>query len=99
VPDASVLIRSAEYNQPILIDQGTADPFLAEQLLPDVFEQACATVGQPLTLASNEGYNHSYYFIATWSKITSATTPPLCADSPELISLSANTSPYANVAQ
>lgn len=66
--DASVLIRSAEYNRPILIDQGTADPFLAEQLLPDVFEQACATVGQPLTLRFHEGYNHSYYFIATWVK-------------------------------
>jgi len=45
-----------------------------------VFEQACATVGQPLTLRFHEGYNQSYYFIATWSKITSATTPPLCAD-------------------
>lgn len=64
--DASVLVRSAEYNRPILIDQGTADPFLAEQLLPDVFEQACATAGQPLTLRFHEGYNHSYYFIATW---------------------------------
>ncbi len=64
--DASELVRDAGYNRPILIDQGTADPFLAEQLLPHVFEQACAAVGQPLTLRLHEGYNHSYYFIATF---------------------------------
>lgn len=64
--DASVLVREAGYNRPILIDQGTADPFLAEQLLPEAFEQACATAGQPLTLRRHEGYNHSYYFIATF---------------------------------
>lgn len=64
--DASELVREAGYNRPILIDQGTADPFLAEQLLPDVFEQACAATGQPLTLRFHEGYNHSYYFIATF---------------------------------
>ena len=63
--DASVLVGEAGYNRPILIDQGTADQFLAEQLLPSVFEQACKTVGQPLTLRFHEGYNHSYYFIAT----------------------------------
>ncbi|HEY9798155.1 MAG TPA: alpha/beta hydrolase-fold protein, partial [Leptolyngbyaceae cyanobacterium] len=54
------------YNRPILIDQGTADPYLAEQLLPKVFEEACQTVGQPLTLRFHEGYNHGYYFIATF---------------------------------
>ena len=64
--DASELVREAGYNGSILIDQGTADPFLAEQLLPDVFEQACASVGQPLNLRFHEGYNHSYYFIATF---------------------------------
>lgn len=64
--DASELVRRAGYNRPILIDQGTADPFLAEQLLPEVFEQACAAVGQPLTLRFQQGYNHSYYFIATF---------------------------------
>lgn len=63
--DASVLVREAKYNRNILIDQGTADQFLAEQLLPNVFEQACAAVDQPLTLRFHEGYNHSYYFIAT----------------------------------
>ena len=63
--DASELVKEAGYKRPILIDQGTADQFLAEQLLPNVFEQACAAVGQPLTLRFHEGYNHSYYFIST----------------------------------
>lgn len=63
--DASELVREAGYNRPILIDQGSADPFLAEQLLPDVFKQACEAVSQPLTLRFHEGYNHSFYFIAT----------------------------------
>jgi len=64
--DASILVKEARYNRPILIDQGTADPYLAEQLLPKVFEEACQTVGQPLTLRFHEGYNHGYYFIATF---------------------------------
>lgn len=64
--DASELVLQAGYNRCILIDQGTADPFVAEQLLPEVFEQACAKVGQPLVLRLHEGYNHSYYFITTF---------------------------------
>lgn len=64
--DASQLVRSAKYGRTILIDQGMADPYLADQLLPDRFEQACREVGQPLTLRRQEGYNHSYYFIATF---------------------------------
>lgn len=64
--DASELVLSAKFNRPILIDQGTADQFLAEQLLPEAFEKACAEAGQPLTLRYQEGYNHSYYFIATF---------------------------------
>ena len=63
--DASELVLTASYNRPILIDQGSADQFLANQLLPEVFRQACAKVGQPLTLRFHQGYNHSYYFIAT----------------------------------
>ncbi|MBW4640364.1 MAG: S-formylglutathione hydrolase [Gloeocapsa sp. UFS-A4-WI-NPMV-4B04] len=63
--DASELVKEANYNRPILIDQGSADPFLAEQLLPHVFEQACTAANQPLTLRFHEGYNHSYYFITT----------------------------------
>jgi S-formylglutathione hydrolase len=64
--DASVLVLTAASNRPILIDQGTADPYLEEQLLPKVFEQACEKAGQPLTLRLQEGYNHNYYFIATF---------------------------------
>lgn len=65
--DASELVLSANYNRPILIDQGSADSFLAkQQLLPEVFEQACAQVGQPLTLRMQSGYDHSYYFIASF---------------------------------
>ena len=64
--DASELVLTAGYNRPILIDQGAVDPFLEEQLLPEVFQQACEKAGQPLNLRFQEGYNHSYYFIATF---------------------------------
>ncbi|HEY9633048.1 MAG TPA: S-formylglutathione hydrolase [Coleofasciculaceae cyanobacterium] len=64
--DASELVLTAASNRPILIDQGTADPYLEEHLLPKIFEQACEKAGQPLTLRFQEGYNHSYYFIATF---------------------------------
>jgi S-formylglutathione hydrolase len=67
--DASALMRAqtqAPYPQGILIDQGLADKFLAEQqLLPEAFEAACAAVGQALTLRRHAGYDHGYYFIAT----------------------------------
>jgi S-formylglutathione hydrolase len=66
--DASELMRSqraAPYPQGILVDQGLADKFLAEQLMPEAFEAACAAVAQPLTLRRHEGYDHGYYFIAT----------------------------------
>jgi len=65
--DASELVLTSSFKRPILIDQGTIDPFLEkQQLLPEVFEQACEKVGQPLTLRFQEGYNHSYYFIASF---------------------------------
>lgn len=64
--DASELILTAKYNRPILIDQGSADQFLTAQLKPDLFAQACAKVDQPLTLRIQAGYDHSYYFIATF---------------------------------
>jgi len=62
--DASELVLTVGYNRPILIDQGTADPFLAEQLLPDVFERAC-DCWSATNLALPGGLNHSYYFITT----------------------------------
>jgi S-formylglutathione hydrolase len=64
--DASELVRQVGYHSPILIDQGTADKFLTQQLLPDVFEQACAAVGQSLNLRYQAGYDHSYYFISSF---------------------------------
>ena len=64
--DASELVEKLGYHSPILIDQGTADQYLSEQLLPEVFEQACKSVNQPLNLRYQTGYDHSYYFIASF---------------------------------
>ncbi len=66
--DASELMRQAKQPYPagILIDQGMSDQFLAEQLHPEAFEQACGEAGQPLTLRRHEGYDHGYYFISTF---------------------------------
>jgi len=50
----------------ILIDQGTYDNFLTEHLRPEIFQAACARSGQATTLRMQEGYDHSYYFIATF---------------------------------
>ncbi|WP_439956172.1 S-formylglutathione hydrolase [Roseateles chitosanitabidus] len=65
--DASALMqasKAAPYPQGILVDQGLADKFL-DQLHPEAFESACASVSQPLTLRRHEDYDHGYYFIAT----------------------------------
>ncbi|ODT34941.1 MAG: S-formylglutathione hydrolase [Lautropia sp. SCN 70-15] len=67
--DASELMRAqteAPFPDGILIDQGLADKFLAEQLHPEAFEAACEAVGQPLTLRRHAGYDHGYYFIASF---------------------------------
>ena len=64
--DASELIKRRPYGSSILIDQGTADKFLEEQLHPGFFEAACRSVGQALTLRRQEGYDHGYYFISTF---------------------------------
>ncbi|MBD2343578.1 S-formylglutathione hydrolase [Anabaena subtropica] len=64
--DASELVQQKKYHNSILIDQGTSDKFLAEQLLTDVFAQACTAVKQPLNLRYQTGYDHSYYFIASF---------------------------------
>ncbi|MDO8457391.1 MAG: S-formylglutathione hydrolase [Burkholderiaceae bacterium] len=67
--DACALMQSqtsAPYPNGILIDQGLADKFLVEQLHPHLFEAACSSVGQPLTLHRHAGYDHGYYFIASF---------------------------------
>jgi S-formylglutathione hydrolase len=64
--DATALVRSGAKAPPLLIDQGLADQFLAEQLRPELFEAACREAGQPLTLRRHAGYDHGYYFIASF---------------------------------
>jgi S-formylglutathione hydrolase len=66
--DATALIQSGSMiASEILIDQGEADSFLAQgQLLPEVFIAACEEAGQSLTLRMQAGYDHSYYFIASF---------------------------------
>lgn len=64
--DATELIKSGVAMIPLLIDQGMGDEFLAEQLYPQDLEAACAERGFPLTLRRQEGYDHSYHFIATF---------------------------------
>jgi S-formylglutathione hydrolase len=54
------------FPQGILIDQGLSDKFLAEQLYPEAFEEACRQAGQPLELRRHPGYDHGYYFISTF---------------------------------
>ena len=64
--DATELVKAGARVPPLLIDQGLADKFLAEQLHPHRFEAACQAAGQPLELRRHEGYDHGYYFIATF---------------------------------
>jgi S-formylglutathione hydrolase len=64
--DASELVAGTRFPGTILIDQGTADPWLVEQLLPDRFQEAAARSGQPLELRLQAGYDHGYYFIQTF---------------------------------
>lgn len=64
--DATELVKRQPSQAPILIDQGGADQFLAEQLRPELFADACRQAGQALTLNMRDGYDHSYYFIATF---------------------------------
>jgi len=65
--DASELVRArGPLPFPILIDQGEVDPFLERELKPELFEAACAAAGQALTLRRRPGYDHGYYFIATF---------------------------------
>jgi S-formylglutathione hydrolase len=50
----------------ILVDQGSDDPYLAEQLKPELLEAACEESGLPLELRIHDGYDHGYYFISTF---------------------------------
>ncbi len=63
--DASVLMAEKGHPNHVLIDQGTADNFL-DLLKPEALAAAIATKRQPATLRMQEGYDHSYYFVATF---------------------------------
>lgn len=64
--DTVALIEDGARCPHILVDQGMADGFVASQLKPDLLEAACNAAGQPLTLNRRDGYDHSYYFIASF---------------------------------
>jgi S-formylglutathione hydrolase len=64
--DAVALIEDGARFSDFLVDVGDADPFLKEQLRPELLERACAKADIPLTLRLQEGYDHSYYFVSTF---------------------------------
>jgi S-formylglutathione hydrolase len=64
--DACALIEDGGRLPHVLVDQGAADQFLDNQLKPELLKAACDKAGIPLTLRMQEGYDHSYYFIASF---------------------------------
>ena len=64
--DSCALIEDGGRLPGLLVDQGLADNFLASQLKPELLEQACAKAGIPLILRRQDGYDHSYFFIASF---------------------------------
>lgn len=64
--DTVALIAGAPERLPLLVDQGDADEFLQTQLKPELLQAAADAAGHPLTLRLQPGYDHSYYFIASF---------------------------------
>ncbi|HEX8438381.1 S-formylglutathione hydrolase [Archangium sp.] len=64
--DSTELLRSGARLPPLLVDQGTRDKFLGDQLKPELLQAACEQAGQPLTLRFQDGYDHGYYFVSTF---------------------------------
>ena len=64
--DACALIDGGARVAELLVDQGEADAFLAEQLRPELLEAACARAGIPLTLRRHAGYDHGYWFVQSF---------------------------------
>ena len=64
--DAVELIQNGHRSGEILVDQGEADNFLQEQLKPELLSSVCVETGQPLQLRMQPGYDHSYYFTASF---------------------------------
>jgi S-formylglutathione hydrolase len=65
--DTTALIQSRGWRgPPLIVDQGTSDPFIDRELKPELLRQACADAGVALDLRLRDGYDHSYFFIATF---------------------------------
>lgn len=64
--DTTCLVKTSNNRIPLLIDQGETDSFLEEQLKPHLLQQVCEEMQHPLTLRMQSGYDHSYFFIATF---------------------------------
>ncbi|MCC4833977.1 S-formylglutathione hydrolase [Shewanella sp. 10N.7] len=64
--DSSELMKNSTVKLPMLVDQGTEDNFLTEQLKPETLVDAAKTQQSPLTLRMQEGYDHSYFFISSF---------------------------------
>jgi len=64
--DSVALLAQAQSKLTLLVDQGAADEFLANQLKPELLQKACSENGHNLTLRLQPGYDHSYYFISTF---------------------------------
>ncbi|NNF80418.1 MAG: S-formylglutathione hydrolase [Rhizobiales bacterium] len=64
--DACALVATTSDSRPLLVDQGDADTFLEEQLKPHLLREACDASGRELTLRMQPGYDHSYFFMATF---------------------------------
>ncbi len=66
VYDSCELVQAHGFDRPILVDQGSADNFLTEQLKPELLQAACENAGVALHLRMQPGYDHSYFFIASF---------------------------------
>jgi S-formylglutathione hydrolase len=64
--DACDLLRASKEKLSLLVDQGTADPFLEDRLQPDLLREACAANGHALDLRLGPGYDHGFYFVASF---------------------------------
>lgn len=64
--DTCALVANVSEKLPLLVDQGDADDFLETQLKPHLLQEACDATGHPLTLRMQPGYDHSYFFIASF---------------------------------
>lgn len=64
--DSCVLVSQAQEHLPVRVDQGGADDFLEEQLKTELLQQACESADYPMTINMQPGYDHSYYFIASF---------------------------------